>query len=78
MKLPPGHVPGVGVVKPTAKGGLGERLLRKYGWTDGDGLGVGRAGRSAPIETKLKQNNAGVSELGGRRGGGPGWRATRY
>lgn len=73
MKLPPGHVPGVGVVKATALGGLGERLLRKFGWTDGDGLGVGRRGRATPVETKQKSDNAGVSgEMkegrGGRRG----------
>lgn len=65
MKLPPGHVPGVGVVAATARGGLGERLLRKFGWTDGDGLGVGRSGRAVPIETVQKSDNAGVSVCGG-------------
>lgn len=57
----------MGVAKPTAKGGLGEKLLRKFGWRDGDGLGVGRAGIADPIEVTKKQNNGGVS---GEEGGG--------
>lgn len=61
MKLPHNHVPGVGLVAASARGGLGERLLRKFGWTDGDGLGVGRQGRATPVETKQKSDNAGVS-----------------
>ena len=49
MKLPAGFVPGVGVVQATARGGLGERLLKRMGWVDGAGLGVGGRGRATAL-----------------------------
>jgi hypothetical protein len=61
MKLPPGHVPGVGVVAPTARGGLGERLLRAQGWADGRGLGKDGQGRADAVTVAFKADTAGVS-----------------
>ena len=63
MKLPVGHVPGVGVHKATAFGGLGEKLLRGWGWEKGQGLGKEKQGISAAIEVKKKDDNTGVSSL---------------
>eukprot|EP00191_Tetraselmis_sp_GSL018_P007969 CAMPEP_0177602702 /NCGR_PEP_ID=MMETSP0419_2-20121207/15039_1 /TAXON_ID=582737 /ORGANISM="Tetraselmis sp., Strain GSL018" /LENGTH=419 /DNA_ID=CAMNT_0019096263 /DNA_START=20 /DNA_END=1279 /DNA_ORIENTATION=- len=60
MKLPPGHVPGVGVQQATAYGGFGEKLLRSLGWEKGDGLGRNRQGISQAIEVKKKEDNSGV------------------
>ena len=63
MKLPPGHVAGVGVVKPTGYGGLGERLLRGMGWETGQGLGKEKTGITEAIQVKKKENTVGVSVL---------------
>ena len=61
MKLPPGYVPGVGVVAPPgARGGLGERLLRRAGWTDGQGLGKDGQGRADAVAVSMKADLAGV------------------
>ena len=60
MKLPAGFVPGVGVVQATARGGLGERLLKRMGWVDGAGLGVGGRGRATALEVAQRRDNAGV------------------
>lgn len=63
MKLPPNHVPGLGVVKPTAYGGLGERLLKTMGWEQGQGLGRQGTGMKTAIEAKRKEDNSGVSAI---------------
>jgi hypothetical protein len=63
MKLPPGHVPGIGVVAPTARGGLGERLLRAQGWADGLGLGKDGQGRADAVSIAFKADTTGVSFL---------------
>lgn len=60
MKLPPGFVPGVGVHRPTAYGGFGEKLLRQLGWKDGEGLGAERQGITAAIKVTKKDDNLGV------------------
>jgi hypothetical protein len=60
MKLPVGHVPGVGVHKPTAYGGLGEKLLRGWGWEAGRGCGKDGQGMTKAIEVQKKDDNAGV------------------
>ena len=62
MKLPPGHVPGAGVKKATAYGGLGEKLLKQYGWKEGQGLGVQGTGIKTAIKVLKKDDTIGVSE----------------
>ncbi|KAL6770105.1 hypothetical protein ACKKBG_A33620 [Auxenochlorella protothecoides x Auxenochlorella symbiontica] len=63
MKLPPGHVAGVGVVKPTGYGGYGERMLKTMGWDKGQGLGRTGEGIKEAIQVKKKEDSVGV---GGR------------
>ncbi len=65
MKLPPGHVAGVGVVKPTGYGGYGERMLKTMGWDKGQGLGRTGEGIKEAIQVKKKEDSVGVSEEGG-------------
>jgi len=60
MKLPVGHVPGVGVHKATAYGGLGEKLLRGWGWEAGKGCGKDGQGLAKAIEVTKKEDNAGI------------------
>lgn len=60
MKLPPGHVPGQGVVKSSGFGGFGERLLRSMGWEEGQGLGKSGQGMREAIEVKKKEDTVGV------------------
>ena len=64
MKLPPGYVEGQGVVKATAYGGFGERMLKTLGWEKGKGLGKEEQGMKEAIEVKKKEDTVGV-------GGGP-------
>lgn len=59
--MPPGYVPGSGVLKPSGFGGFGERLLRKQGWQTGEGLGKDKSGRAEAIAVKKKEDNVGVS-----------------
>ena len=60
MKLPPGYVPGVGVRRASAYGGVGERLLKGMGWQDGQGLGRSKKGIKSALEVKRKDDTAGV------------------
>lgn len=60
MKLPENYVLGVGVVKPTAKGGLGQKMLEKLGWKDGEGLGKHKTGMVEAIELKKRDGKDGV------------------
>lgn len=62
MKLPPEHVPGVGLKRATAFGGLGEKLLKQYGWKEGEGLGVQGAGIKTAVKVLKKEDNIGVSD----------------
>ncbi|GMH44113.1 hypothetical protein BSKO_12047 [Bryopsis sp. KO-2023] len=62
MKLPEHYVLGVGVVKPTGKGGFGQKLLEKMGWKDGEGLGKNKTGISEAIELKFKDDKDGVGK----------------
>merc|ERR1712226_844639 len=39
---------------------IGAKLMRKLGWSDGDGLGKNRQGRKDHITAKVKNNNRGV------------------
>jgi hypothetical protein len=64
MKLPPGHVPGVGVPKASGFGGLGQRLLEQMGWSKGQGLGKEQDGMREAIEVKKKEDALGVSCAG--------------
>ena len=52
MKLPPGHVAGLGVAKPKVTGGFGERLMRSMGWESGQGLGKDGTGIKEAIQVK--------------------------
>jgi hypothetical protein len=61
MKLPPGYVPGSGVHKATAYGGFGERLMKRMGWEQGEGLGKDKKGMTKALEVKLKDDTIGVS-----------------
>ena len=60
MKLPPEHVPGKGLVRPTGYGGYGEKMLRSMGWEKGQGLGMEKQGIKEAIRVKKKQDNVGV------------------
>jgi hypothetical protein len=60
MKLPPGYVPGVGLPKASAYGGVGERLLKGMGWQDGQGLGRSKSGITRALEVTRKEDTAGV------------------
>jgi hypothetical protein len=64
MKLPAGHVAGVGVHKATAYGGFGQQMLEKMGWSKGQGLGKEKHGMKEAIEVKKKEDVLGVSEQG--------------
>jgi hypothetical protein len=61
MKLPAGHVAGVGVHKATAYGGFGQQMLEKMGWSKGQGLGKEKHGMKEAIEVKKKEDSLGVS-----------------
>jgi hypothetical protein len=61
MKLPAGHVAGVGVHKATAYGGFGQQMLEKMGWSKGQGLGKEKDGMKEAIEVKKKEDSLGVS-----------------
>jgi len=63
MKLPPGYVPGVGVTRATAYGGFGEKLLKQYGWKDGEGLGAEGGGIKSALKVLQKDDHIGVSNL---------------
>lgn len=60
MKLPAGYVPGQGVKKATAYGGLGQKMLEKMGWQQGQGLGKDQHGMKEAIEVKKKEDALGV------------------
>ncbi len=60
MKLPDGYTPGVGVVKASGFGGLGERILTKFGWKEGRGLGKEGQGMVEAIEVRQKDDAGGV------------------
>ena len=62
MKLPPGYVPGQGVHKATAYGGVGEKLMKQMGWQEGQGLGRDQKGMKKAIEVKHKEDNIGVCQ----------------
>ena len=61
MKLPPGHVAGQGVLKPSGYGGFGERMLKNMGWEKGQGLGLNADGIKEAIQVKKKEDTVGVS-----------------
>lgn len=62
MKLPPGHVAGKGLVRPTGYGGYGEKMLQSMGWEKGQGLGRSSQGIKEAIQVKEKQDTTGVRE----------------
>ena len=61
MKLPPGYEIGVGVKQASAYGGWGEKMLKKFGWADGQGLGKAGTGMREAIKVRKKDDNKGVS-----------------
>lgn len=46
--------------KATAKGGLGEELLKRMGWSEGKGLGKKEDGMASAITVKKKEDQTGV------------------
>ena len=46
--------------------GLGKKLLRKMGWSEGDGLGLGKDGIRNAIEIKKKDDLKGVGKTSER------------
>lgn len=60
MKLPDNYESGKGIRKPTAAGGLGEALLRRMGWSEGQGLGANQSGIKEAIQVKFKDDLVGV------------------
>jgi RNA-binding protein 5/10 len=44
----------------------GNQLLKKMGWTEGSGLGLGGEGRKAPVETLLFAEKAGIGASKGK------------
>lgn len=63
MKLPAGYVAGVGVQKATAYGGIGQHLMERMGWNEGQGLGKEKHGMKDAIEVKKKEDTLGVRRL---------------
>ena len=76
MKLPVGYVPGQGVVKATAYGGYGQRMLERMGWTKGQGLGKTKDGIKQAIEVTKKEDTLGVGRAQRRRPSGCALRST--
>ncbi|GAX78692.1 hypothetical protein CEUSTIGMA_g6130.t1 [Chlamydomonas eustigma] len=60
MKLPVGYVSGEGVKKASGYGGYGQKLLEKFGWEKGQGLGLRKDGIKDAIEVKKKEDTLGV------------------
>ena len=60
MKLPPGYVPG-SAHKATAYGGIGEKLLKQFGWKEGQGLGAEGTGITSALKVAKKEDTIGVS-----------------
>ncbi|PRW56427.1 G patch domain-containing 4 [Chlorella sorokiniana] len=73
MKLPPGHVAGLGVAKPKVTGGFGERLMRTMGWEAGQGLGKDGTGIKEAIQVKKKEDTVGVGGNGSYAWGDKWW-----
>ena len=55
---------------PPVRGGLGEKMMQRMGWREGEGLGKGKHGSVDPIElNKVKTDRRGLTsqeDLGGR------------
>ena len=81
MKLPQNYVPGVGLHKATGGfGGVGQKMLEKMGWQEGQGLGREKHGMADAIEVTKKEDTLGVGRAGGRTqwrpaAGPPQWRS---
>lgn len=60
MKLPTEHVCGVGIVKSSAYGGIGQKLLEKMGWSNGEGLGKDRNGIRDAVKLKTQFHTHGL------------------
>eukprot|EP00210_Caulerpa_lentillifera_P004958 g4732.t1 len=60
MKLPVNHVSGEGLVTPNAFNGIGQMLLEKMGWSQGEGLGKNRNGIRNPVKLKTQSHTQGL------------------
>lgn len=73
MKFPTGYVPGVGVVKASGFGGVGQRMMEGMGWSKGQGLGKEKHGMKDAIEVKKKEDTTGVGANSGYNWGAKSW-----
>ena len=60
MKLPIGYSPG-STHKATTYGGIGEKLLKQFGWKEGQGLGAEGTGITSALKVAKKEDTIGVS-----------------
>jgi hypothetical protein len=64
MKLPKNYsTEAGGVVKATAYGGVGQKLMESMGWSKGQGLGKDKAGMREALEVKEKKDTLGVCRM---------------
>jgi len=49
-----------GVAKPIDSSNVGNRLLKKMGWTEGKGLGKDEKGMAIPIQAELRSQSVGL------------------
>lgn len=58
-RVAPGAVIGAEAA-PIEEGNIGNRMLRKLGWSPGQGLGSAKSGRTDPVEAVYKGNRSGL------------------
>lgn len=58
-RVAPGAVIGAEAA-PIEEGNIGNRMLRKLGWSPGQGLGSAKSGRTDPVEVVYKGNRSGL------------------
>lgn len=76
MKLPTGYVAGVGVVKASGFGGIGQRMMEGMGWSKGQGLGKNKHGMAEALEVKKKEDTTGIGATGGYDWAAKAWEAA--
>lgn len=51
------------IAQKPVSGGLGESLLKKFGWKEGEGLGAEKKGTVEPLQMRRRAENLGVSGI---------------